>query len=303
MKAWMNGKMVDWRETHVPLLSHAFSRATAVFEVLEVKSTQKGTICFGLRQHMDRFFNSAALISMEIPFTKEALMDGIVRCIRENRLAEGMIKLFAYFEGVAFDLIPSSSPATVTIFAIDSKTLEKGRTETEMAVNVGISTVRKNHPESMILSAKVTGNYLNAYLATLEVRKRGYQEAILLDTMGYVAEGPTANVFMVKNRQIATPYLRCALPGITRSVVIKALREMNYVIREADLKGDELGDADEAFFTSGITSVQPIRSINGRKIGKSCPGPVTTVLINRLVDICEGHQPTFKDYLTLVPVG
>jgi branched-chain amino acid aminotransferase len=301
MQAWLNGKMVDWRETHVSLLSHGFSRASAIFEVVDVAATRRGTVCFGLPQHIDRFLHSAELIAMTLPFSREELTAGVIDCIRANRLSAGIVKFFAYYPDVEFALIPTSPRVNIAIFAIDIRAVTNDREGLETPINVGVSMVRKLHPESTHLHAKVTGNYTNGYLASLDVRKRGFQEAILLDTMGYVAEGPTSNIFLVRNRQVFTPYLRCALPGITRMAAIKALREMNYVVREMDIKGDELADFEEAFFTSSILRIRPIRTINGRKIGPVCPGPVTGVLKNRLVDVVEGNQETMRDFLTIVP--
>ncbi len=300
MEAWLNGEFVDWKETNVPLLSHSFSRASAIFEVVDIVATLKGPALFGLLEHVGRFFNSARLTQMQLPITQEALVQAVVDTAKKNKVSEGACKFFAYYPTIELNIIPADPTVNIAIFCIDDKSLGIDRQLVSAPVNVGISSFRKNHPESVFPHAKIVGNYVNSFLSTMEVKKRGYSEAILLDTQGFVAEGPSSNLFFVKDRKIVTPSLRCVLPGITRMAVVEALRDMKYVVRERDIRAEEVQDFDEGFFTSSVLRVRPIRTIEGRKLGDKCPGPVTSVLTNKMVEIFDGRNDAYAKWLTIV---
>ena len=298
MKAWLDGKIVDEQDTHVSLLAHSFSRGSAIFEVVDIVSTQQGPALFGLSEHIDRFFNTAKYTYLDVPLNKEQLIQAVVETAKVNSVQSGAAKFFAYFPDIELKVVPATPNVSVAIFAVDFEEFGMDRAAFSVPMTVGISKHRKNHPESVPPHAKITGNYVNSYLSVMEVKKRGYQEALLLDTMGFVAEGPSSNAFFIKNHKILTPHLRAVLPGITRSAVIQVLREMNYVVEETDIRPDDIIDCDEAFFTSSLAGVHPVRSLEGRKIGENCPGPITTVLINKMKEIMDGNLTGFQKWLT-----
>jgi len=298
MKAWLDGNLVEEQDTQVSLLSHSFSRGSAIFEVVDIVSTKQGPALFGLNEHVDRFYNTAKLTYMDIPINREQLIQAVGETAKINSVQSGAAKFYAYFPDIELKVIPTTPNVSLAIFAVDFDEFGIDREELSAPMTVGFSKHRKNHPESVPPHAKIVGNYVNSYLSTMEVRKRGYQEALLLDTMGFVAEGPSSNAFFIKNRKILTPHLRAVLPGITRSAVIHALREMNYVVEETDLRPDDIIDCDEAFFTSSVVGVHPVRSLEGRKIGEICPGPLTTVLINKMKEITDGNLDGFQKWLT-----
>ncbi|MCP4754132.1 MAG: hypothetical protein GY866_24870 [Proteobacteria bacterium] len=298
MKAWLNGNFVDWNEINVSPLSHSFSRGFAIFEVVDIVPTLKGSALFGLKQHVTRFFNSARLVDMELPLGKDDLIQAVVETAYENKVSAGISKFFAYYPDIELRLVPEVPKASIAIYSIDFKDFDIDPQEWSKPKTAGISSFRKNHPESVPPHAKVAGNYVNPYLAQMDVLKKGYDEAILLDTMGFVAEGPTCNTFFIKNRKVTTPNLRSALPGITRLAAIEALREMKYVVEEKDIRPEEILACDEAFFSSSVLKIDPIRSIEGRKLGDACPGPVTTVLINKMNEIYGGKIEMSRKWLT-----
>lgn len=300
MKVWLNGKFVDSGETDISLLSFSFSRGLSIFEVVDIVSGDKGPAIFGLTQHVDRFFNSARLIFMELGLAKEELLEAILETAKAANITSGICKFFAYYPEEMMRLMPSSSKATVAIFVSDLSELQLVRDKLSKPLNVGISTIRKNHPESIPPHAKITGNYVNGYLAIMDIKRKGYDDAILLDTMGFVAEGPTSNLFLIKSRKIITPSVRSILRGITRQATIEVLREMNYIVEERDIRPQILSICDEAFFTSAISAVHPIRTIEGRKIGENCPGPITGVLSNRMQELFSGKIALSEKWLTSV---
>jgi len=300
MKVWLNGSFVDSNETDVSLLSHSFSRGLSIFEVVDIVSSDKGPAFFGLKQHVDRFYNSARLIFMELDFPKEELIEAILATAQAASIKSGICKFFAYYPEEIMQMVPSSPKATIAIFVSNLDELQLVREELSTPINVGISSIRKNHPESIPPHAKITGNYVNGFLATKEIKRKGYDDAILLDTMGFVAEAPTSNLFLIKSRKIITPSTRSILQGITRLATIEVLREMNYIVEERDIRPQILSICDEAFFTNSISRVKPIRTIEGRKIGTQCPGPVTGVLSNRMEELFSGKIALSEKWLTLV---
>lgn len=300
MKAWLNGNFVEWSDTDVPLLSHSFSRGSAIFEVIDIVSSKNGPAFFGLKEHVDRFFNSAGLTYMDLPIKRDDLIRAVIESAKINDVSSGISKFFAYYSNIEMRPVPTDPKVDIAIFTIDFNTFNISQEDLSAPVSVGISSFRKIHPETVPLHAKIVGNYANAFLATMEVMKKGYEDAILLDTMGFVAEGPTSNVFFVTHNKILTPFLRNALPGITRTAAIEALREMKYTVQEKDIRAEELATFDEAFFSSSVLKIHPIRSIDGREFGSPSPGPVTLQLIDKMDEIFEGENPLFKKWLTFV---
>jgi branched-chain amino acid aminotransferase len=297
MKAWLNGNLVDWSETNLSVLSHSFSRGSGIFEVVDIVKTVNGPAFFGLKEHMDRFFNSARLTYMELPRSKEELIDAVMETAKANNVSFGASKFFAYYPEIEMRLVPANPQVSIAIFSIDFDAFGITQEELSAPITAGISKFRKNHPETVPVHAKVVGNYVNSYLAQMEVMKRGYDDAILLDTMGFVAEGPAANIFFVDKDTVFTPYIRSALPGINRTAIIEALGEMKCSVKEKDILSDDLISFSEAFFSSSIIKIHPVRSIEKRTLGSACPGPVTAGLINKMDDVYSGKAQTFEKWM------
>lgn len=297
MKAWLNGRFEEWENVQVSLLSHSFSRASAIFEVVNILRTVRGPAYFGLREHADRFFNSARLTFMELPLTRGEMIQAHLETARENGIQQGLAKSFAYYPDVEFSVTPTRSRVSVAIFCLDFTAVGKAE-ELSAPVAAGFSSFRKIHPETIPVHAKATGNYMNPFLSKMEVKKKGYGDAILLDTMGFVAEGPTATLFMVQGKKILTPPLRCVLPGITRSAVIEVLGDGGYVVQERDIRPEELMNCDEAFYCGTVIHIKPIASIEGKALGRTCPGPVTRVAMEKLKELHSGRSEKYRKWFT-----
>lgn len=299
MKAWLNGKLVDQEGVLVSPLSQSFSRGTALFEVLEVVGSHRGPAIFGLSEHIARLFNSARLTFMELPanITPDALSLAARETALANDITSGILKIFAYYPVPEYACIPTDRTVDIAIFCANSQSLGTGGRAEKLLADSCVSSYRKIHPESVPVHAKAAGNYVNSFLALAEAKQRGCDEAILLDTMGFVAEGGTSNIFMVKNGQVATPTLRSILPGITRMFILDILKG-SLACRETDITADELKSADEAFFSNSVERVLPVRSIDGRVLGASCPGPVTERIMAEIASVIEGRNVAFERWLT-----
>ncbi len=299
MKAWIDGELVPAEEATIPILSHGFSRGSSIFEVLDIAETASGPICFRLDAHVDRFFNSAWLLHMAIPFGKDELIAAVLDTVRANGATDGSVKFFGYYSGVEYGLVPETSAVSVAIFTYDPFGGGR-RTDLSNPVAAGISAVQKISPNSGSVHAKACGNYVNSFLAKHEVMQRGYGECIMLDDSGCVAEGSLANIFFVKGDAIFTPELRNALPGITRDSCIEIIRGLNIDITERDITPEEAIASDEAFFTGSVIRIKPIASIDGNALGGSCPGPVTERIRAGLDDAYEGRDPQYESWLTAI---
>jgi branched-chain amino acid aminotransferase len=300
MKAWLNGKMVKWEETAVPLLSHSFSRGSAIFEVVDIVATDDGPAFFGLNEHIDRFFNSAALTYLELPVTKDELTSAILSVAGENGVKDGLAKFFAYYPGIELTIIPTDPKVAIAVFCLDFARFGVQRELLSAPVTAAVSSFRKVHAETVPVHAKVVGNYVNAYLAKTEVRRRGYDDVIMLDTAGFVAEGATSNVFFVTGGEVKTPTLRSALPGITRHALIEIIRDMGYPLSETDITPDELPSFDEAFYSGSVVKVQPIREIEDKTLGSACPGPITCAVKERMNEVMRGRIDAYRKWLTKI---
>lgn len=300
MKAWHNGRFVDWEETNVSLLSHGFSRGSSLFEVADILKSERGTAVFGLQEHIDRLYNSAKLSFMEIPLSAQELKQQILETIKFNNVKQGILKFFAYYPDIEMKVTPRNPSVALTIFALDADQMGINKEILSTPVTAHISKFRKTHPESIPIHAKICGNYVNPYIAKMEALKKGYDEVIMIDTMGFVAEGSTANLFLIADGKAVTAGLRSVLSGITRKAVIEVLASIGVEVEERDITTDELMQCDEAFFTSSIVKVQPVLSIDGTRIGSSCPGEVTESLQKTMNSVYSGTLKTLEHWLTYV---
>ncbi|MBN1880851.1 MAG: branched-chain-amino-acid transaminase [Deltaproteobacteria bacterium] len=298
MKAWINGEFTGWDNATVPILSHSFGRGSAIFEVVDIVTTASGPAFFGLTEHIDRMYNTADLTFMTLPLTKDELTEAILSTARENNVKSGVCKFFAYYPLIEFNAVPQNPQVDVAVFCVDYDAYNIKQEELSKPVTVGISSFRKLHPDTVPVHAKVVGNYVSFFLAKMEMKKAGYDDVIMLDTRGYIAEGATSNVFFVRGGKLVTPTLDNILPGVTRRAVLTIARDTGYNVSETDISPEDLSDMDEAFFCGSLAKILPIKSIDGKAIGKACPGPVTCDLKERLTDMFSGKIPQYTDWLT-----
>jgi branched-chain amino acid aminotransferase len=295
--AWMDGKLIDWRDAQVPLLSHSFGRASAIFEVMAIVRSQEGPALFCLDEHMDRFFSSADRTYMALPFSKDELKDAIIQVARANKVKSGMTKFFAYYPGIELGT-GAPDEVSVAVFCLDFRTLGIAEESFSNPVTVGISQFRKLHPQTAAVHAKVVGNYVNGFLAKTEVHRKNFDEALMLDTNGYVAEGPTSNIFLVKGNCVETPTKENVLPGITRKVVINVLKDMGHQVKETHILPQDLLEYQEAFFSGTLRQVQPIKKIENHEL--TCPGPITQALITQMHKVFSGVVESYRELLTMI---
>jgi len=294
---YLNGKFVEWEKAQVHVMSHGFSRGSAIFEVMSFHETEKGTAIFRLDQHIDRLFRTAELLSMELPLSKEALHKAVLATVKTNNLNAGMVKLICYYHDVVFEILCSQKTLDVCVVAIDP-VLDLGGLS--LATSEGLSACickwRKLHPETVPIEAKVAANYLNGMMARLECKQRGFDMGVMLDTEGFVAEGSLESVFFVKDGILTTSALGTVLQGITRKSLLEAAELVNIKTAEKRVKPETLMKADEILFSCAPQKIAPVKRIESRVI-HDVPGPVTKKLITLFDEICSGRNPRFKNWL------
>ena len=298
-KIWMNGSLVKWNDANVHFLTHSLHYGTAVFEGIRCYKTDAGSAVFRLSEHVDRLFDSAHILQMEIPFTREAVSEAILETIRVNRIDACYIRPLAYISYGAMGIFPKQNPVHlgIAVWPWGSYLGEEG---IKNGIRVKISSFSRPHVNATMVRAKTTANYANSLLAKREALSDGYDEALLLDTDGYVAEGSGENVFMVRKGIIKTPPLTSILEGITRDTIIRLASERGMRLIEERFTRDEIYIADEAFFTGTAAEITPIRDVGNRAIGTGKPGPVTKELQAAFFDVVEGRDGKHADWLTYV---
>ena len=299
MNAWHNGEIVPDTEVTVPLMCHSFSRGSAIFEVLEFRTTSRGRAMFRAKAHADRMVNSAALLHMSLPTDSEGLVEIMRAVVAANAVPAGAVKIFAYYAERGYRLIPPEQPVHLAAFCIEEHALDDEGGWVEQ-VAAGTSSIRKPSPATMPIHAKACGAYLTPYLAATEVLRAGYDDVVMLDESGFIAEGALANIFFVVGGVIRTPKLRNVLPGITRDSVIEIARQEGLTVEEADILPEEALAADEAFYSSSVAHIRSIRSIDGNAIGKVVPGPVTSKMKAAIADAYAGRGSQYDKWLTPV---
>src|SRR5512141_548620 len=295
-KIWMNGKFVKWDDARVHVLTHSFHYGTAVFEGIRCYKTDAGPAVFRLPEHVDRFFESAHILQMEMPFTRKAVTEAILETVRVNKIGACYIRPLAYIGYGAMGVFPKENPVQVSI-AVWPWGSYLGDEGIQNGIRTKISSFSRPHVNATMVRAKTTANYANSLLAKREALKDGYHEAVLLDTDGYVAEGSGENIFMVRNGVIKTPPLTSILEGITRETVMQLATERGLRVVEERFTRDELYIADEAFFTGTAAEITPIREVDNRTIGAGKPGPVTKELQTAYFNAVYGRDPKHIDWL------
>lgn len=296
---WLDGEMVPWREAKVHVLTHTLHYGMGVFEGVRAYETDKGAAIFRLQEHTERLFNSAKIMNMPMPFTKEQLNEAQRAAVRENNLQSAYIRPMCFYGAEGMGLRADNLKVHVMVAAwtwgayMGAENLEKG-------IKVATSSFTRHHPNISMTKAKANGVYLNSMLALQEAIRHGCHEALLLDKEGYVSEGSGENFFMVRDGVIYTPFLTSALDGITRRTIIQLAEEMGYKVIERNITRDEVYICDEAFFTGTAAEVTPIRELDGRPIGAGSRGPVTTALQAKYFDIVQGRDASHASWRTLV---
>lgn len=295
----MDGKLVNWDDANVHVLTHTLHYGLGVFEGIRCYETGKGPAIFRLDEHVDRLFSSAHIFMMEIPYSKKEIRDAIIKTVKVNRIKECYIRPLVYIGYGAMGLYPKENPINVSIAAWPWGAYlgDKGLTD---GIRIKTSSFIRNHVNANMTRGKVCGYYVNSQLAKNEAISCGYDEALLLDTEGYVSEGSGENVFIVRNGLLKTTPLTSILEGITRSSILKIAGDEKIRVVEERFTRDELYIADEAFFTGTAAEVTPIRESDGRVVGKGKPGEITQKLQSIFFNIVKGKNKRFESWLTRI---
>jgi len=298
-KIWMDGKFVDWDKASVHILTHTLHYGLGVFEGIRCYETEPGPAIFRLDEHIERLFNSAHIFLIDIPYTTKVIRNAVIETVRINKIKECYIRPIVYIGHGAMGLYAPKNPVNVSIAAwpwgayLGDEGLKNG-------IRVKTSSFIRNHVNSSMARGKVCGYYINSQLAKKEAIACGYDEALLLDTEGYVSEGSGENIFIVRNGALKTTPLTSILEGITRSSIIKIAHDEGIGVIEERFTRDELYIADEAFFTGTAAEVTPIRLVDGRSIGTGRPGRITKRLQSLFFSIVKGRNKKYESWLTKV---
>ncbi len=296
---WMDGEMVPWRDAKVHVLTHTLHYGMGVFEGIRAYHTDRGTAIFRLQEHTDRLFRSAHILAMPMPFDKATINEAVVASVRENGLDSAYVRPVVFYGSEGMGLRADNLKVHVSIAAwswgayLGAENLEKG-------IRIRTSSFNRHHVNVTMCRTKANGNYINSMLALNEALTCGYDEALLLDTEGYVAEGSGENLFIIRDGVIYTPELTSALDGITRQTVVTLAEELGYKICEKRITRDEVYVADEAFFTGTAAEVTPIREVDNRAIGSGRRGPITERLQSLYFDVVQGRTEDAHGWLTIV---
>jgi branched-chain amino acid aminotransferase len=296
---WMDGKLVPWDQAQVHVLTHSLHYGLGIFEGIRCYKGEKGSAVFRLKEHIARLFASAHIVRMKLPYAPEQLEAAVVETVRANRLEACYIRPIAFIGAGEMGLYVKENPIHVSVAAWSWGTY-LGDEGLRNGIRVKISSFARHHVNISLTRAKVTGYYVNSQLAKYEAKESGYDEALLLDTEGYVAEGPGENIFIVRKGVLTTTPLTSILEGITRDSVLQLAREAKIPVAEERFTRDELYLADEAFFTGTAAELTPIREVDGRMIGSGKPGPVTQQLQERFFSIVRGADPAHRAWLTSI---
>ena len=296
---WYDGKLVPWREATTHVLTHTLHYGMGVFEGVRAYPTAKGTAIFRLQAHTDRLFRSAHILGMPMPFDKETINQAVRAAVRENKLESAYIRPMCFYGAEGMGLRADNLQVHVIVAAWQWGAYlgEEGQ---KKGIKIRTSSFSRHHVNVTMCKAKANGNYINSMMALREALACGCDEALLLDTEGYVAEGSGENIFIVRDGALYTPDLTSALEGITRDTVFKLAAEIGVPVHEKRITRDEVYIADEAFFTGTAAEVTPIRELDGRAIGSGTRGPITEKLQAMYFDQVYGRRSRYAEWLSLV---
>lgn len=296
---WFNGNLVDWRNAQTHVLTHTLHYGMGVFEGVRAYETSKGAAIFRLQDHTKRLFNSAKITGMHLPYTQEQINQAHIEVVKANKLSSCYFRPMAFYGSNKLGVAPDQNDVQVIVAAwpwgayLGEEGMQRG-------IRVQISSFTRHHPNITMIKAKANGNYMNSIMANTEATRNGYDEAIMLDANGFVAEGSGENVFIINDGKLYTPALDAALDGITRRTVMAIAADMQLTVTEKRITRDEVYCADEVFFTGTAAEVTPIREVDGRTIGCGVRGPLTTEIQQRYFDIVHGKNAKYESWLTYI---
>ena len=297
---WYDGKLVPWREANTHVLTHSLHYGLSIFEGVRAYNTVNGTAIFRLKEHTDRLFNSAHIFRMEMPFSREEVMEAQREVVRVNNLDAGYVRPIAFYGSEKMGVSPKGAKVHIAVAAwpwgayLGAEGMEKG-------IRVKTSSFTRHHVNVTMCRAKYAASYANSILANMEAIDDGYDEALLLDVDGFVAEGAGENLFMVKDGKIYEPEIASALIGITRATVIQLAKDhLGLEVISKRLTRDDIYTADEAFFSGTAAEVTPIRELDRRTIGAGRRGPITEKLQALFFEAVHGKLPQYHSWLTPV---
>jgi branched-chain amino acid aminotransferase len=296
---WYNGELVEWRNATTHVLTHTLHYGMGVFEGVRAYETARGPAIFRLQDHTDRLFRSAKILGMDLPFSKQQVNQAHIDVVKANQLQSCYFRPMAFYGAGKLGVAPKKDDVQLIVAAwpwgayLGEDGLEKG-------IRVKTSSFTRHHVNITMCKAKANGNYMNSILANNEATADGYDEALLLDVDGFVAEGSGENIFIVRKGKLYTPDLTSALEGITRDTVVQIADEMGLELVEKRITRDEVYSADEAFFTGTAAEVTPIRELDRRAIGEGKRGPITAEIQKRYFDCVKGLDESKQHWLTYV---
>jgi len=294
---WFDGEMVPWREAKVHVLTHTLHYGMGVFEGVRAYKTDNGPAIFRLEDHTNRLFDSAKIMNMEIPFTKDAINQAQLDAVKINNLDSAYLRPMCFYGSEGMGLRADGLKVHCIIAAWHWGAY-LGEDSMTQGIRIKTSSYTRHHVNISMCKAKANGHYINSMLALQEAMADGYDEALLLDVDGFVAEGSGENIFIIKDDIIYTPDLTSALNGITRNTVMRIANDLGYDVVEKRITRDEVYIADEAFFSGTAAEVTPIRELDNRPIGKGGRGPISEKIQTLFFDAVHGRDPRYTDWLT-----
>jgi branched-chain amino acid aminotransferase len=292
LQVWFNGKLIPRRDATVPILSHGFSRGSAIFDVLGAHPGPQGPVAFRMDDHLKRLMKSAELLEMELAYSTEEIMEAVKATVKANRIGRGIIKILAFWGEEALINLVLDSKLDVAVFAIPES--EELVLDKKHAISACLAKWRKLHPQTVPVGAKACANYLNGYLARKDAVSRGFDIGILLGTDGFLAEGSTESVFVVKDGVLMTPPLGRVLSSITRLSILQAVPEIGLTVVERPITADELLAVDEIFTVHTGTKIEPVARFEDREL--AAPGPVTAQVMHLMDDIMQFRNERFMHW-------
>ncbi|MDE2594235.1 MAG: branched-chain amino acid transaminase [Burkholderiales bacterium] len=299
-KIWMDGQMVEWRDAKIHVLTHTLHYGCGAFEGVRAYKTDKGTAIFRLKEHTERLFNSAKILRMPMTFTQQELMQAQLDVVKANNLESCYLRPLVWLGSEKLGVSPKGAKvhAMVAAWAWGAYLGEEGM---KRGIRVKTSSYTRHHVNITMTQAKAVSNYTNSILANLEATEDGYDEAMLLDSAGFVSEGAGENLFIIKDGKLYTPDLSAgALNGITRNTIFAICQDLGLELKEKRITRDEVYICDEAFFTGTAAEVTPIRELDRIQIGQGSRGPITEKIQAAFFDIVNGRNPKYAEWLTLV---
>jgi len=297
---WMDGKLIPWDKAQVHVLTHTLHYGLGVFEGIRCYKCVDGrSAVFRLKDHIRRLFDSAHSMMIKIPFTQKEIYQAVIETLKANEQNEAYIRPIVFIGEGSMGLYPKNNPIRVSIITWQWGAY-LGKEGLKEGIRTKVSSFTRHHVNAMMTKTKTVGNYVNSILAKMEVTQAGYDEAIMLDTEGYVCEATGENIFIIRDGIIKTPPLTSALSGITRNSIIILAKDLGYEVKEERFTRDELYIADEAFFCGTAAEITPIKEVDDRQIGTGTPGPITKKLQSLYFEVVRGKVKKYHYWLDFI---